>query len=182
MLVVNWAKRDNYICIVAKLKILSNRCLLKGATSQVAGSLAVLDRTAIVLDRIVIFLDRSVIAIYGIFSLNFLRLGCGSDHLWLLRAVRHTSAPALRTLSILSGDIIIRPWPALVCFLGPGVAPLRGDTAVDTKATVKGVRTGVKYVLVYSKIKFVCWLLNVPATGECISGTDLLRQLYVLPH
>ena len=29
---------------------------------------------------------------------------------------------------------------------------------------------------------FVCWLLNVPATCECISGTDLLRQLYVLPH
>ena len=25
-------------------------------------------------------------------------------------------------------------------------------------------------------------LLNVPATGECISGTDLLRQFYVLPH
>ena len=29
---------------------------------------------------------------------------------------------------------------------------------------------------------FVGWLLNVPATGECISGTDLLRQFYVLPH
>ena len=28
----------------------------------------------------------------------------------------------------------------------------------------------------------VCWLLNVPATCECISGTDLLRQVYVLPH
>ena len=28
----------------------------------------------------------------------------------------------------------------------------------------------------------VCWLLNVPATCECISGTYLLRQLYVLPH
>ena len=28
----------------------------------------------------------------------------------------------------------------------------------------------------------VGWLLNVPATGECISGTDLLRQFYVLPH
>ena len=28
----------------------------------------------------------------------------------------------------------------------------------------------------------VCWLLNVPTTGLCISGTDLLRQLYVLPH
>ena len=29
---------------------------------------------------------------------------------------------------------------------------------------------------------FVGCLLNVPATGECISGTDLLRQFYVLPH
>ena len=29
---------------------------------------------------------------------------------------------------------------------------------------------------------FVCWLLNVPATCECISGTDLLRQFYVRPH
>ena len=30
--------------------------------------------------------------------------------------------------------------------------------------------------------QFVCWLLNVPATCECISGTDLRRQFYVLPH
>ena len=29
---------------------------------------------------------------------------------------------------------------------------------------------------------FVGWLLNVPATCECISGTDLHRQYYVLPH
>ena len=29
---------------------------------------------------------------------------------------------------------------------------------------------------------FVGWLLNVPATCECTSGTDLLRQFYVLPH
>ena len=28
----------------------------------------------------------------------------------------------------------------------------------------------------------VGWLLNVPATCECISGTDLLRQFDVLPH
>ena len=28
----------------------------------------------------------------------------------------------------------------------------------------------------------VCWLLNVPATCECISGTDLRRQFDVLPH
>ena len=31
-------------------------------------------------------------------------------------------------------------------------------------------------------VAVVCWLLNVPATCECISGTDLLRQFYVLPH
>ena len=29
---------------------------------------------------------------------------------------------------------------------------------------------------------YVCWLLNVPATCECISGMDLLRQFYMLPH
>ena len=29
---------------------------------------------------------------------------------------------------------------------------------------------------------FVGWLVNVPATCECTSGTDLLRQFYVLPH
>ena len=29
---------------------------------------------------------------------------------------------------------------------------------------------------------FVGWLLNVPATCECISGTDLHRQFDVLPH
>ena len=28
----------------------------------------------------------------------------------------------------------------------------------------------------------VCWLLNVPATCLCISGTDPLRQSYVLPN
>ena len=32
------------------------------------------------------------------------------------------------------------------------------------------------------ELLFVCWLLNVPAICECISGTDLLRQFYVLPH
>ena len=28
----------------------------------------------------------------------------------------------------------------------------------------------------------VCWLLSIPATCLCISGTDLLRQFYVLLH
>ena len=85
--------------------------VVKGATSQVAGSPAVpdrtvivLDRTIIVLDRTVIVLDRTVTAIYGILSLNFLQPGGGSDRLWLLRAARHTSAPALPTVSCLSDD------------------------------------------------------------------------------
>ena len=30
--------------------------------------------------------------------------------------------------------------------------------------------------------RLVCWLRNVPATCKCISGTDLHRQFYVLPH
>ena len=30
--------------------------------------------------------------------------------------------------------------------------------------------------------EIVCWLLKVPATCLCISGADLLRQFYVLPH
>ena len=29
---------------------------------------------------------------------------------------------------------------------------------------------------------FVCCLLNVQATCYCITGTDLLRRVYVLPH
>ena len=29
---------------------------------------------------------------------------------------------------------------------------------------------------------FVACLLNVPATCNCISGTDMLRQFYALPH
>ena len=34
----------------------------------------------------------------------------------------------------------------------------------------------------HSAVLVVGWLLNVPATCECISGTDLLRKFYVLPH
>ena len=38
------------------------------------------------------------------------------------------------------------------------------------------------YILQWMDNLFVGWLLNVLATGECISGTDLHRQFYVLPH
>ena len=45
---------------------------------------------------------------------------------------------------------------------------------------------GLPRVFTVSSHKLVGWLvaclLNVPATCECISGTDLLRQFDVLPH
>ena len=36
------------------------------------------------------------------------------------------------------------------------------------------------FVLLNLTDEVVCWLLNVPATCQCFSGTDLLRQFYVL--
>ena len=47
------------------------------------------------------------------------------------------------------------------------------------------VYSPVCYPVTLSKLQCavdVCWLLNVPATCECISRTDLLRQVYVLPN
>ena len=40
----------------------------------------------------------------------------------------------------------------------------------------------IQHVMCHVVRLFVCWLLNVPATCECISGTDLHRQFYVLLH
>ena len=34
----------------------------------------------------------------------------------------------------------------------------------------------------HQRFVLFCWLLNVTATCECISGTDLLRQVNLLPH
>ena len=52
---------------------------------------------------------------------------------------------------------------------------------MSTADITTGPQLGGAEVLRGSSL-FVGWLLNVPATGECISGTDLLRQFYVLPH
>ena len=52
----------------------------------------------------------------------------------------------------------------------PGSAALEAD-ALTTRLTRR-----------CDAVCFVCWSLNVPSTCECISGTDLLRQFYVLPH
>ena len=51
--------------------------------------------------------------------------------------------------------------------------------AVFSKLEHAELRGEIKRVII---CLLVCWLLNVPATGYCISGTDLLRQFYVLPH
>ena len=40
----------------------------------------------------------------------------------------------------------------------------------------------VVVVVLVVVVVVVCWLLNIPATCECISGTHLHRQIYVLPH
>ena len=55
--------------------------------------------------------------------------------------------------------------------------PQYTSTKPDSSSTVVVVVVAVVVVVVV-----VGWLLNVPATCECISGSDLLRQVYVLPH
>ena len=50
-------------------------------------------------------------------SSHFLRPGGGSDRLWLLRAARHTSTPALPTLSYVSDDrYVYKTLPRAVLF------------------------------------------------------------------
>ena len=49
----------------------------------------------------------------------------------------------------------------------------------------KNIKTNIKKNIkknIKANIMLVGCLLNVPATCECISGTDLHRQFYVLPH
>ena len=59
-----------------------------------------------------------------------------------------------------------------------------GPTSPSTNPVIPGEikSVPVSCATLNREESFVCWLLNVPATCECISGTDLLRQFYVLPH
>ena len=68
-----------------------------------------------------------------------------------------------------------RGWPAQWC---------TGPELLSTHCTGSRPATSHKWILISTVqgTKFVCWLLSVQATCECISGTDLLRQFYVLPH
>ena len=45
-----------------------------------------------------------------------------------------------------------------------------------------GLPVSLSYLVYRMLLLVVGCLLNVPATCECISGTDLLRQFDVLPH
>ena len=56
------------------------------------------------------------------------------------------------------------------------------DSSIRKRCTGELSVPSTAWVMVMPVELFVCWLLNVPATGECISGTDLHRQFYVLPH
>ena len=88
---------------------------------------------------------------------------------------------------------LIAPIHALpTCFKSVVVLPASGDAvrpvavspdAAKAYAALSGDRLlGLVVKVSASGADVVCWLLNVPATCECISGTDLLRQFYVLPH
>ena len=64
------------------------------------------------------------------------------------------------------------------CPAGPGARPAARRTALGCGYVSRSPSLGD----LHTRSIVVCWLLNVPATCECISGTDLLRQFYVLPH
>ena len=102
--------------ILSSERVLGNgvRTHVKGATSQVAGSPVVLDRTVIVL-------DRTAIRINGVLSFplawRWVRPSLVTSHY-------ETHQPSQLSSVLVVTDMLIRPCPALVCFLGPGVAPL----------------------------------------------------------
>ena len=55
------------------------------------------------------------------------------------------------------------------------IMPCRRRAVLGAAQTARGENSRVSSPIVR-------WLLNVPATCECISGTDLLRKLSVVPH
>ena len=73
------------------------------------------------------------------------------------------------------------PLPMAEGRVGPGTLHHCGQQAQHTTDTaIPAPKRCIR--LSRAVCLLVGWLLNVPATCECISGTDLLRQFYVLPH
>ena len=63
-----------------------------------------------------------------------------------------------------------------------GTARDPGNVGVHPSCKHTIVTLLVAIVIIIISSLFVRLLLNVPATCKCISGTDLHRELYVLPH
>ena len=103
--------------------------LLKGATSQVAGSPAILDQTVIVL-------DRTVITICGVLSFPSAWRWVRPSLVTSLCETHQRTGPPNSHLSqwwqICLQDLALR-W---FCFLGPGVAPLKIRAVRDTHYAV----------------------------------------------
>ena len=74
----------------------------------------------------------------------------------------------------------LAPWTALSSSTGWPVVQANG-LSLSPRLAVASYSTYYRSVLQKKGWLLAC-LLNIPATCECISGTDLLRQFYVLPH
>ena len=65
---------------------------------------------------------------------------------------------------------------------GGGVERLLRVGCFLQQAAGREKRNDTKMTITTKRSLFVGWLLNVQATCQCISGTGLLRQFYVLPR
>ena len=95
---------------------------------------------------------------------------CRSAHVYIHRHMCRYYIDILTRLSILIQQACPHSYS---CVCASAYMPMRN---LHTLKRMCSRVLQARYVVV------VCWLLNVPATCECISGTDLLRQVYVLPH
>ena len=68
---------------------------------------------------------------------------------------------------------------AAFCLVSLNTFPILTGESLSTTATLLFAFIREPYLTLHV---YVGWLLDVPATCECTSGTDLLRQFYVLPH
>ena len=112
----------------------------------------------------------------------------GNRHfLALLAHVEHTSVlTPVSTSSIKTlgppGDVPPAAWR--VCYPGWEAVSVCQGSCNETGRWGRHAHTHTHTITItdLSWGWLVCWLLNVPATCECFSGTDQLRQFEVLPH
>ena len=83
-------------------------------------------------------------------------------------------------LDVLAAGKVMRPLAMSICLYACETWTITAD--IDRKIQAQEMRCFCKLLGISHRAVVVYWLLNVPATCECISGMDLLRQFYVLPH